>query len=76
MIVHCLLNPQKFDKRNWDFDPSSVFAQIDAFVQRCRDLLAVCEGQFQFCRKDQAHNNRQKAELPAFGGIIKQSVFF
>ncbi|KAI8853504.1 dynein heavy chain, N-terminal region 2-domain-containing protein [Chytridium lagenaria] len=28
-----------FTKQTWDFDQSSIFAQIDAFVQRCRDLL-------------------------------------
>ena len=30
---------------SWKFDEASIFAQIDAFVQRCRDLLEVCEGQ-------------------------------
>ena len=24
--------------RSWDLDNSSIFAQIDAFVQRCKDL--------------------------------------
>lgn len=38
-------------RSKWDFDPSSIFAQIDAFVQRCRDLLEVCEGQVLFARK-------------------------
>lgn len=35
----------------WDFDQNGIFAQIDAFVQRCRDLWEVCEGQMQFARK-------------------------
>ena len=36
----------------WDaMDPSSIFAQIDAFIQRCRDLVTVCNGQLQFCRQ-------------------------
>ena len=30
----------------------SIFAQIDAFVQRCRDLNEVCECQLQFAKKD------------------------
>ena len=30
--------------KHWDFDDASIFAQIDAFVQRCRDLLEVGEG--------------------------------
>ncbi|KAI8799348.1 dynein heavy chain and region D6 of dynein motor-domain-containing protein, partial [Cladochytrium replicatum] len=55
----------KFTKGSWDFDQSSIFAQIDAFVQRCRDLLEVCEGQIQFARKV---NGNEKSPLPIFGG--------
>ena len=29
----------------WVLDESSIFAQLDAFIQRCRDLLEVVEGQ-------------------------------
>lgn len=62
MCVHVL----KYTKTTgWDFDQSSIFAQIDAFVQRCRDLLEVCEGQIQFARKI---NNGKKAAIPCFGG--------
>ncbi|KAK9823872.1 hypothetical protein WJX72_006072 [[Myrmecia] bisecta] len=43
----------------WSFDVSSIFAHIDAFVQRCRDLLEVCEAQMQFA---------PHTELPVFGG--------
>jgi dynein heavy chain len=52
-------------KGTWDFDQSSIFAQVDAFVQRCRDLLEVCEGQIQFSRK---LNGGEKAPIPLFGG--------
>lgn len=31
----------------WDFDTSSIFAHIDAFVQRCKDMLEVCWAQMQ-----------------------------
>jgi dynein heavy chain len=55
----------KFTKRQWDFDQSSIFAQIDAFVRRCKDLLEVCEGQIQFSRKIAGG---QKAPIPVFGG--------
>ena len=48
---------QKYSTKSWNIDPSSVFAQIDAFTQRCRDLLTVCEGQLQFCRKDRPVDN-------------------
>jgi dynein heavy chain len=53
------------DAQPWNFDESSIFAQIDAFVQRCRDLLEVCDGQIQFARK--AAGGSQTA-LPDFGG--------
>ena len=40
--------------RKWRFDPSNhgIFAQLDAFAQRCHNLLEVCEGQLQFARKN------------------------
>jgi dynein heavy chain len=43
----------------WDFETASIFAHIDAFVQRCKDLLEVCEAQVQFA---------PKLPLPVFGG--------
>ena len=43
----------------WDFDVSSIFAHIDAFLQRCHDLLDVCQAQRQFAPLD---------PLPMFGG--------
>lgn len=45
--------------RSWDFDVTSIFAHTDAFVQRCRDMLEVCEAQLQFA---------PKTEMPTFGG--------
>jgi dynein heavy chain len=51
--------------RTWELDRSSIFAQIDAFVQRCRDLQEVCEGQTQFARRAAGGKT---AELPVFGG--------
>jgi len=39
-VAHC----DKFGKgHKWEFDESGIFAQIDAFVQRCHDLI---EGNF------------------------------
>jgi dynein heavy chain len=55
----------KYTKSAWDFDQSSIFAQIDAFVRRCRDLLEVCEGQVQFARKVAGG---LKNPIPTFGG--------
>lgn len=51
----------------WRFDVTSIFAQTEAFMQRCRDLGEVCEGQVQFARKSIPGSGAQ-APLPAFGG--------
>eukprot|EP00727_Mastigamoeba_balamuthi_P014495 m51a1_g9670 putative dynein heavy chain axonemal (5182) ;mRNA; r:1243469-1265072 len=48
----------------WDFAETSVFAYLDAFIKRCKDLLEVCEGQVQFARKKGA----SKEPIPSFGG--------
>ena len=44
----------------WNFDESRIFAQIDAFMQRCRDLLEVCESQHQFTSNPN--------DMPTFSG--------
>eukprot|EP00798_Chlamydomonas_sp_ICE-L_P021926 gene21926-28972_t len=49
----------------WDFDVSSIFAHIDAFLQRCIDLLEVCEAQLQFAPRN---------PLPVFGGTKAPEV--
>ncbi len=35
----------RFSSEGWVLDKSTIFAQIDAFVQRCKDLLEVVESQ-------------------------------
>jgi dynein heavy chain len=52
--------------QRWDYDKGSIFAQVDAFIQRCRDLVDICEGQIQFSRK---HSDGKKRPLPVFGGL-------
>lgn len=46
----------------WNFKTESVFAEIDAFVQRCNDLIEICEGQIQFARKSRT------VDMPKFSG--------
>ena len=55
----------RFSEVKWLLDRSSIFAQIDAFVQRCRDLKEVCEGQSQFGR----FSNGEKRPLPIIAGL-------
>eukprot|EP00884_Botryococcus_braunii_P014228 jgi/Botrbrau1/22806/Bobra.0132s0131.1 len=52
-------------KGGWKFDESSVFAQIDAFLQRCRDLQEVCESRQQF---------GPQVSLPVFAGTRGNEV--
>ena len=52
----------------WNFDESRIFAQIDAFMQRCRDLLEVCESQNQFSGSSSAE------DIPTFGGVQGEEI--
>ncbi|GFR64149.1 dynein, axonemal, heavy chain 2 [Elysia marginata] len=54
----------KFSSVGWVLDRSSIFAQIDAFIQRCRDMLEVCEAQCHFARQVDG----DKAEMAHFAG--------
>ena len=63
--------------REWDLDMSSIFAQLNAFVQRCKDLQEVCEGQTQFARRGESYGEDEEGKivrsvvthaLPDFGG--------
>jgi dynein heavy chain, axonemal len=58
---------------SWDIDDASIFAQIDAFVQRCRDLIEVCESQMQFVRKSAATKG-SPGPIPNFGGSRAQEI--
>ncbi|KAL8177088.1 UNVERIFIED_CONTAM: Dynein heavy chain 2, axonemal [Gekko kuhli] len=42
--------PRVHSGKGWVLDQTSIFAQVDAFVQRCKDLLEVCDGQQHFAR--------------------------
>ncbi|XP_030042289.1 dynein axonemal heavy chain 2 [Microcaecilia unicolor] len=55
---------QRFSDKVWILDETSIFAQTDAFIQRCRDLLEVCECQEHFGRWEDG----EKTPLPCFLG--------
>jgi dynein heavy chain, axonemal len=63
----------KYSNRVWNMDDASIFAQIDAFVQRCRDLVDICECQIQFIRKSPATKS-MPGPLPKFGGTKAQEI--
>ncbi|XP_078057018.1 dynein axonemal heavy chain 2 [Mustelus asterias] len=54
----------RFSNIPWILDNTSVFAQVDAFIQRCRDLLEVCDCQEFFARWEDG----EQTPLPCFGG--------
>ena len=50
-------------RKNWELDSDeTIFAENEAFIQRCKDLMEICEGQLQFARKG------AKQVMPVFGG--------
>jgi len=52
-------------KDNWDLDKDeTIFAENEAFIQRCKDLMEICEGQLQFARKG------ANQVMPIFGGRL------
>ena len=62
---------EKHKPMKWDEGAEgTIFAQVDAFVQRCTDLLELCEGQLQF-----APVRSSGEELPPFGGSKGGDVF-
>ncbi|XP_034551682.1 dynein heavy chain 2, axonemal-like [Notolabrus celidotus] len=55
----------KFAQKKWLLDDASIFVVVDAFIQRFKDLLEVCECQHQFARWE---DGQQKA-MRVFGGF-------
>lgn len=54
-------NPQV----GWDVDYQTIFNQVDAFVQRLKDFIEICEAMIVFGRYDE----RKEIPRPLFGGI-------
>ena len=50
--------------QTWNLTFSNIFAQVDAFIKRCHDLLEISEARTHFARKD--GNGRRP--LPIFSG--------
>lgn len=48
--------------QKWDYASNSIFAQSDAFIQRCSELIEICEGQLQFAMRG------SDMQMPQFGG--------
>ncbi|XP_074478915.1 dynein axonemal heavy chain 2 [Sebastes fasciatus] len=54
----------KYSPTGWVLDHTSFFAVVDVYIQRFRDLLEVCDCQYQFARWEDG----QQRALPCFSG--------
>lgn len=58
----------KKSERKWDFASNSIFASVEAFVQRCSELIEICQGQLQFALKG------RDSQIPKFGGSRSSEI--
>lgn len=65
ICIHHQYMLKKYSSREgWELDADeTIFAENEAFIQRCKDLIEICEGQLQFALKGE---NRL---IPIFGGV-------
>ncbi|XP_042329853.1 dynein axonemal heavy chain 2-like [Sceloporus undulatus] len=59
---HAAYMHNKLSGKGWVLDQTSIFAQVDAFVQHCKDLLEVCDSQQHFARWEDG----KQTPLPCF----------
>ncbi|XP_062301425.1 dynein axonemal heavy chain 2 [Scomber scombrus] len=62
--LHASQIHHKYSPKGWVLDQTSIFVLVDAFIQRFRDLLEVCDCQHQFARWEDG----QQRALPCFSG--------
>lgn len=49
---------------NWEaVESSNIFAQLKAFVQRCRDLTEICDAQSVFAKRQLSSNGKVSFDL-------------
>ncbi|XP_057654894.1 dynein axonemal heavy chain 2 isoform X2 [Diorhabda carinulata] len=53
-----------YGDKPWDLDKAPIFNHIDSFIQRCKDMMEVCETMICFGRYDET----EKIPKPMFGG--------
>ncbi|XP_067117224.1 dynein axonemal heavy chain 2-like [Osmerus mordax] len=64
LYMHASQLHHRYSTKGWVLDQTSIFALVDAFVQRCKDLLEVCDCQQQFARREEG----TQRPLPCFAG--------
>ncbi|GAA6229207.1 dynein heavy chain 2, axonemal [Lates japonicus] len=64
IYLHASQIHHKYSSKGWVLDQTSFFVVIDAFIQRFRELLEVCDCQHQFARWEDG----QQRDLRCFSG--------
>ncbi|TRY86536.1 hypothetical protein DNTS_031646 [Danionella cerebrum] len=54
----------RYSSQGWSLDQISIFALVDSFVSRCKNLIEVCDCQQQFGRWEEG----ERVPLPCFAG--------
>ncbi|XP_060528447.1 dynein axonemal heavy chain 2 isoform X3 [Cylas formicarius] len=54
---------KQFGSHPWDIDKAPIFNHVDSFIQRCNDMIEVCEAMIVFGRYDET----EKIPKPLFG---------
>ncbi|XP_070849918.1 dynein axonemal heavy chain 2 [Chaetodon trifascialis] len=62
IYLHASQIHHKYSPKSWDLDQTSFFVVVDAAIQRFRDLLEICDCQYQFARWEDG----QQRALPCF----------
>ncbi|CAG9772859.1 unnamed protein product [Ceutorhynchus assimilis] len=54
---------EEFDNIAWDLDKAPIFNHVDSYIQRCKDMIEICEAMVVFGRYDET----EKIPKPLFG---------
>lgn len=61
--------------KGWIPNDSSIFAQLDAFIQRCEDLIQICQSRIQFVDLiDLASDKNRVSFRPVFPGTFGDQI--
>ncbi|XP_031338901.1 dynein heavy chain 2, axonemal-like isoform X2 [Photinus pyralis] len=54
----------KYSQTHWNLDKAPIFNHIDTFIQRCKDMIEICEAMITFGRFDE----KESIPIPRLGG--------
>jgi dynein heavy chain len=61
--------------KRWIQNDSTIFAQLDAFIQRCEDLIEICRARIQFVHLIDLASDKTRAQFrPVFFGTCRGQI--